>query len=184
MDCVWRIQNDMKVVSSLVLCLSFQNKGTVRSVNDQVVSMVTTLQYIYNRYNLENICKKRFWYPLYYQSSLSQSHKRTRAPLQFSLTPPTYYPVPRVDNFHHGESLLRYIEPLYLTLASEIRAPMIYVPSVSRRIFFFIKIYLFKASLREIARLLVPAYKTLSLGFPKSILLCCHEYSCWLQIVL
>lgn len=139
MDCVWRIQNDMKVVSSLVLCLSFQNKGTVRSVNDQVVSMVTTLQYIYNRYNLENICKKRFWYPLYYQSSLSQSHKRTRAPLQFSLTPPTNDPVPRVDNFHHGESLLCYIEPLYLTLASEIRAPMIYVPSVSRRIFFFYK---------------------------------------------
>lgn len=184
MDCVWRIQNDMKVVSSLVPCLSFQNKGIVCSVNDQVVSMVTTLQYIYNRYKLEYLCKKRFLHPLYYQGSLSQSHKRTRAPLQFSLTPPTYYPVPRVDNFHHGESLLRYIEPLYLTLASEIRAPMIYVPSVSRRIFFFIKIYLFKASLREIARLLVPAYKTLSLGFPKSILLCCHEYSCWLQIVL
>lgn len=56
MDCVWRIQNDMKVVSSLVLCLSFQNKGIVRSVNDQVVSMVTTLQYIYNRYNLEYLC--------------------------------------------------------------------------------------------------------------------------------
>lgn len=109
MDCVWRIQNDMKVVSSLVPCLSFQNKGIVCSVNDQVVSMVTTLQYIYNRYNLEFLCKKRFLHPLYYQSSLSQSHKRTRAPLQFSLTPPTYYPVPRVDNFHHGESLLRYI---------------------------------------------------------------------------
>lgn len=46
MDCVWRIQNDMKVVSSLVPCLSFQNKGIVCSVNDQVVSMVTTLQYI------------------------------------------------------------------------------------------------------------------------------------------
>lgn len=137
MDCVWRIQNDMKVVSSLVPCLSFQNKGIVCSVNDQVVSMVTTPQYIYNRYNLEYLCKKRFLHPLYYQGSLSQSHKRTRAPLQFSLTPPTYYPVPRVDNFHHGESLLRYIEPLYLTLASEIRAPMIYVPSVSRRNSFY-----------------------------------------------
>lgn len=135
MDCVWRIQNDMKVVSSLVPCLSFQNKGIVCSVNDQVVSMVTTPQYIYNRYNLEYLCKKRFLHPLYYQGSLSQSHKRTRAPLQFSLTPPTHYP--RVDNFHHGESLLRYIEPLYLTLASEIRDPMIYVPSVSRRNSFY-----------------------------------------------
>lgn len=70
----------MKVVSSLVPCLSFQNKGIVCSVNDQVVSMVTTLQYIYNRYNLEYLCKKRFLHPLYYQSSLSQSERLSNSP--------------------------------------------------------------------------------------------------------
>lgn len=129
MDCVWRIQNDMKVVSSLVPCLSFQNKGIVCSVNDQVVSMVTTLQYIYNRYNLEYLCKKRFCILCIIRVLCRRATKE-----QFSLTPPTYYPVPRVDNFHHGESLLCYIEPLYLTLASEI---MIDVPSVSRRNSFY-----------------------------------------------
>lgn len=132
MDCVWRIQNDMKVVSSLVPCLSFQNKGIVCSVNDQVVSMVTTLQYIYNRYNLEYLCKKRFLSE--FSVAEPQKNKSASPILPHS---PYLLPCPQSGQFHHGESLLRYIEPLYLTLASEIRDPMIYVPSVSRRNSFY-----------------------------------------------